>query len=298
MKYTIGIDIGGTKILAGLVDRSWRVLRSNRVPLDRHTPRRFLLSVQRALVPLVSPDVQAIGVGTTGVVNRRTGVVSGTGNLPRQWRHVQLKKILSEKFRLPVDVDNDGNCFALAEAVVGQGRDKKSILGITIGTGVGAGLVTGKRLYRGRDNVTEFGHTTVSTAPVKCSCGRTGHLESFVSGPAMTREYKRLTNRTCDPHEIEDYAKRGRRAAQRVFDQMARWLGLGLTNAIYSYNPDIIVLGGGLSAVRLLTIPAIRYCRTSLFYGTLASTKIVATRDRHAMPVIGAALLTQEKKIH
>lgn len=296
MKYTIGVDIGGTKILAGLVDRRWRVAGMERVPLDRHTPTTFIRCIERAVAPLLRRDVTAIGIGTTGIVDRRTGIVAGTGNLPKQWKRVDLKRILSKKFHRQIEVDNDGNCFALAEATVGKGKKFRRVLGITIGTGVGAGFVIDGRLYRGRDNVLEFGHIRVSDRAVRCSCGQSGHLESFVSGPALTREYKRLTGHLHDPHEIEDRAKRGERAANRIFLEMGRWLGIGLVNTIYTYNPDIIVLGGGLSAVTLLTAPAIAYCQHHLFHGTLSTTKITATINRHAIPIIGAALLTQEKK--
>ncbi|MFH0805180.1 MAG: ROK family protein, partial [Patescibacteria group bacterium] len=208
---TLGVDIGGTKVLAGLVDRRLRIVREIRTPLDSRMRATVLRSIEAGIAPLMTRQVRAIGIGTTGLVNTRRGIVSATSNMPRSWRRVPLRSILSRRFRVPVFVDNDAHCFALAEAVVGLGRRYHTVLGLTIGTGVGVGLVVDGRLYRGGWNATEFGHTTVSAGSERCGCGMRGHLESIVSGPAMAHAYRRLANRRCTPREVEALANRGDR---------------------------------------------------------------------------------------
>jgi glucokinase len=222
-------------------------------------------------------------------VDYTTGVVVESPNLPRSWKNVPLKKIVEQLFHVPVYVDNDAHCFALGAAHTGIGKKHSVVMALTLGTGIGAGLVVGGRLYRGGNNITEFGHTTVADHSPKCSCGQIGHLEALTSGQAMSALYRQSTGRRLDSFAIEAAAKQGNQAARRVFATMSRYLAIGLANAIHTYNPGLLVIGGGLSRVRLLTGPAIRHVRSLLIYPLLKQTKILIIKNLSEANVIGAA---------
>jgi fructokinase len=183
----------------------------------------------------------------------------------------------------------------LAEAVLGAGRGHSIVLGMTIGTGIGCGLVINKKVYHGANNVIELGHTIISDRRVRCRCGGYGHFEALVSGPAMERRYFKLTGQHKKARLIEDEAKNNKKAARQVFHEMSDYLARGLANTLNSYNPDIIVLGGGLSKVLLLVRPAIRQIHKYIFYSSLLKTKIAVSRLKYDAGILGAALITKRR---
>ncbi|MFH1207678.1 MAG: ROK family protein [Patescibacteria group bacterium] len=291
-RYTLGVDIGGTKIQTGLVNRHGRVSASKKFPLDRRNKTTALDSIIESIrSTFIRHKVTAIGIGITGLVDYKKGVVEASPNLPRSWKKVPLKKIIGRLFHVPVYVDNDAHCFSLGAAHTGIGKKYPVVMALTLGTGIGAGLVINGRLYRGKLNVTEFGHTTVADHSPRCSCGRTGHLEALISGQAMSALYRQFSGRRLDAFAIEAAAKHGNRAARRTIGTMSHFLAIGLANAIHSYNPDLLVIGGGLSRVKLLTRPSIRKARSLLLYPPLKETKIVTVKDLTEANVAGAALI-------
>lgn len=294
-KFVLGADIGGTKVQVGLVNAQYRILATKQFPLRRRNGQEALSGIQQAVAELFSPAVKTIGVGITGVVDHKTGWSKGSVNLPHDWRQVPLKNILQKKFKVPVTIDNDAHCLALAEAIVGAGKNFKVVLSITLGTGTGSGLIVDKKIYRGAHNIMEFGHTSLSGKPPRCSCGRLGHFESLVSGPAMSKLYRALTSQTKNPFQIEGEYYLGKKLARRTLTSMSFYLAVGLANAIHAYNPDIIVLGGGLSRVKPLVRQALRHLPDLLVYPELRQTKIVVSRLGYAAGVIGAALITEHK---
>jgi glucokinase len=292
-RYTIGVDIGGTKIQAGLVSDKNKVLVSQRFPMNRRNKKSAVESIITSIQSLMHPGVRAIGIGITGHVNIKAGVVTHSANLPKDWHNVPLKKILEHTFKKPVTIDNDGHCIALAEAVCGAGKKYAIVVGLTIGTGIGCGLVQNKKVYHGAQNIIEIGHTIISEKNIKCSCGGYGHFEALVSGPAMTRRYRELTSKTKTPGEIEALTKAGDKKGLRVFREMSDSLAHGLVNVLYSYNPDIIVLGGGLGKVGILVRPAIQSVRQQLFYKSIGGTIIIMSKLKYDAGVLGAALITK-----
>ncbi len=293
-KYTLGLDIGGTKIQAGLVSKENRITRKKQVIYLRKNKLSVLHGIYETIDSIFSSGVGAIGIGITGEVDTSSGVVKYSPNLPGDWKNVKLKKILRKKYGVPVSIDNDAHCIALAEAYFGAGRNYPVVASLTIGTGVGFSLIINGRIYRGANNIIEFGHTITGNLAQKCSCGLRGHFEALVSGPAMTREYKKLTGLTKTPQNIEIAARHGDRRAQKIFKEMSTNLARGLANVIHSYNPSIIVLGGGLGRVDILTDPAIKQVRNYIKYPGLKNTKIVKTSLKYDAGILGTAMITRK----
>jgi predicted NBD/HSP70 family sugar kinase len=291
--FTMGVDIGGTKIQAGLVSAKNKIIVSQRFPMDQRNKKAAIDSIITAIQALMSPGIRAIGIGITGHVDAISGVVHHSANLPKDWRNVPLKKILEKKFKKPVTIDNDGHCIALAEATHGAGKNHPIVLGMTIGTGIGCGLVINKKVYHGANNIIEIGHTIISDKHALCHCGGYGHFEALVSGPAMERRYFELTGQHKKARAIEDEAKDNKKAAKSVFHEMSDYLARGLANTLNSYNPDIIILGGGLGKVPLLVQPAIRQIQKYIFYSSLLKAKIVASHLKYDAGILGAALITK-----
>lgn len=299
--YTLGVDVGGTKIQVGIVNRAHRVAASGQLPNDTRSKKRAVAGIVRAVEQFFdAKKIRAIGVGITGTVDSATGTVVGAPNLPRDWRNVPLARLLTKKFKKPVRVDNDANCIAVAEAVAGRGRGHRVVLALTLGTGIGSGLVINETIYHGRLNAVEFGHTTIAAdlprgraGSPRCSCGRRGHFEALASGRAMQSLYRLRTGHAKSTFAITDEADAGKRPAQAVLQQMSRSLAIGLANAIQAYSPDIIVLGGGLTRVTRFIRPALRLLPAQLSLPALRQTKIVISTMGYDAGVLGAALLTE-----
>src|SRR6478735_6849351 len=192
---TVGIDIGGTKVLAGVVDSSGRVLERQR----RDTPGSSVRDVENTIVDLVlelgrTHDIAAVGVGAAGFVDVTRSVVKFSPHLA--WRDEPLRDAVMSRLRIPVVVDNDANAAALAECRFGAGRRHRLVLCITLGTGIGGALVIDNRVFRGANGMAgEFGHMQVVPDGHRCSCGNRGCWEQYASGNALVREARELVVR-------------------------------------------------------------------------------------------------------
>src|SRR5512142_2137304 len=174
----IGLDVGGTKIRAGVIARDGKILFSAKIPTE--TPRGksvVLENIVKSVRAVWRNDVAAI-------VDHEKGIYRQGPNLPASFKNVPVAAILRRKFHVPVSVDNDVHCFTLAEAKFGAAKRFSTVVGLTLGTGIGGGIVMDGRLFRGRNNAAgEIGHMTVaSSGPARCGCGRTGHFEAYGSG--------------------------------------------------------------------------------------------------------------------
>ncbi len=293
--YTLGVDVGGTKIQTGLVTRSGKVVRTRRFLIQRKNKTTALASILDSIAQSINSPIRAIGVGITGLVEHPSGIVVQSPNLPDDWKRVPLQSIIKKKYKLPVVVDNDGNCAVIAEATVGAGKKKFSVLSITIGTGLGAGFVVNGKILRGSRNIIEYGHTVIADSSPRCNCGLTGHFEALVSGSAMVKLYRARTKKTKSTHDIVAGAKHADRAAKSVLRTMSHYLAVGLANSIHAYNPDVIVIGGGLSRIPILITPAISLVPQLLMDPKHQKTKIIRSRLGYDAGVIGAAFITKKK---
>jgi glucokinase len=270
--HALGIDIGGTKIAAGVVTGDGRILDRTRVP----TPPDDQAATLAALLAVVdelrarNPGVEAIGLGAAGLVEWPGGIARWAPH--NTYRHLELRRLLHERTGLPTIVDNDANVAAWAEARFGAGAGSDDLVLVTVGTGIGGGLVLDGHLYHGEHGFAgELGHLIVDPDGDRCACGNRGCLEAMASGSALGRAARevaardpggRLATLAGGPQRVTgeivfQAAKEGDRAALDLFQRIGHWLGIGIASLITIFDPDVVVVGGGVSTTgELLLAPA------------------------------------------
>ncbi|MGA9981047.1 MAG: ROK family protein [Candidatus Sulfotelmatobacter sp.] len=265
---TIGaVDIGGTKIAVGMVDQNGRVLSKMESPTD---PERYADGLDRIAAMLretaknAGVEIKGIGIGSTGPVDPIAGEFGDVDFLPG-WRQKKLAPDLEKIFDIRAALENDGDAAALAEASWGSGQHKSRLIYVTVGTGIGGGVVLDGELYRGVDGAhPELGHHVVDPSGPPCSCGFRGCWESLAAGPAMAAwfksqapaDYPRREN--VSAREICQLAQQGDELACRAVEREAYYLGLGLANLINLFAPDAIVLSGSVLKSSVLFLDGIR----------------------------------------
>ena len=260
----VGVDVGGTKVLAGVVTSSGEVVATAR----RSTPGRLVdpTIVEDALVAAVldvadGTPIAAVGVAAAGFVDQAGERVMFAPHLP--WRGEPVRAHLQQRWGAPVVLDNDANCAVLGEAWVGAAREARYVLGVTIGTGIGGGIVLDRRLHHGAsDCAGEIGHITIDMDGRRCGCGNYGCLEAYASGPAIAmraREQIRsgAESRLADlvggdleavtAQTVYEAASIGDDLARDVVRATAQYLGTGIANLLNVFNPDLVVVMGGVT---------------------------------------------------
>lgn len=262
-KKYLGIDIGGTAVKIGIVDETGEVLRQGEasVCFDAYrTPiiETVVSTVHRLLAAwhTGTEDLEGIGCSATGQVNCNTGVVVGTcGNLPG-WTGTDLKGRLEKEFGLPAQVQNDANCMLLGEAWKGGARGKSDVLGFTIGTGIGGGILTGGRLLTGKNGLGgEIGHMHVHAIDgIFCTCGSRGCWESYASTTALVREAKKIDPSWDNGRIFFEKAEEGDERAVALLERWIREISAGIESLVHLLNPELVLIGGGVSAQKKLLI--------------------------------------------
>jgi glucokinase len=279
----IGVDIGGTKVLATAVSSAGRVLRT----ATRTTPGRRVEArlVEDALTEAVQEiagvrRVGAIGIAAAGFVDAQGERVRFAPHLP--WQDEGVRARLAERWSAPVVLDNDANCAARAELTYGAVGDAESAVMVTLGTGIGGALILDGAVLRGYNGMAgEFGHNQVVPGGRPCECGGSGCWEQYCSGNALTRFVRAQGVEDLAGPAITAAAEAGDPVALAAFADVGEWLGVGVANLVASFDPQIVVIGGGLSAAGdLLLEPARRALRESL----------VGAAHRTVPPVVRAAL--------
>lgn len=292
----IGIDLGGTKIEGVALDPSGAELFRKRV----ETPREYdgTLRAIRTLVEAADEatgDRGTVGIGIPGTISPATGLVK---NANSTWLIGHpLDKDLEALLGRPVRLMNDANCFALSEAVDGAGHDAKTLFGVILGTGVGGGIVVDKQVLDGAQKICgEWGHiplprmTDRERPGPECYCGRRGCVETFLSGPAMERDHEAATGTVLSTHEIVARANAGGRAALATIDRYVERLGRALATVVNILDPDVVVLGGGMSTLPGLAERAEAAIRPHLFTDEV-TTRVLLNRHGASSGVRGAAWL-------
>ncbi|HPC78164.1 MAG TPA: ROK family protein, partial [bacterium] len=249
MSKVIGVDIGGTKILSAIVDENGNTIKTVRVPSEGKEGRdRILYHLYQTIEELISRDIIGIGIGTAGQVDPDTGViVTATPNL-KDWAGTPLKDIIEDRFNLPTYVDNDGNVAALGEWWIGGGRGARCLLCLTIGTGIGSGIVYEGKVFRGAKGVgAELGHMSIKYDGIRCNCGGIGCIEAYASGPALMKKLQEKGKFFETPDEIQQAAESGDRIVLEAVKEIGILLGYAMVSFINIFNPDIILLSGGVS---------------------------------------------------
>ncbi len=252
-RYAVGIDLGGTKVEACLVDESRSILARTRRPSDAMSGREKVVSNILELISTVAGDVrfEAVGMGTPGTYHPVDDIMYGSPHTPL-YEKPGLVRCLRSKLPVPLFVENDANCLALAE-FFSQCRGKyQTVMAVILGTGMGSGLILNGRLYRGpKGNAGEIGHTSVDINGRPCECGRKGCGEAYLSGPSLARQYRELTGELIPPEEIYARSRKGEREAERLFGESFRIMAELFVNCINILDLEAIVLGGGISNIPL-----------------------------------------------
>jgi glucokinase len=300
----IGIDVGGTKIAAGLVGTDGRIRYRASIPSPGRMGRQAIMSalgdITETLIErhAARAAVVGVGIGTSGVVERHSGrILCGSDNLAG-WAGADVAGELAARVGLPVAVDNDGNTFALAEHHFGAGRGATDVLYVTVGTGVGGALILGNRLNRGSHHTAgEIGHIPAPGADnLPCNCGGTGHLEVVASGPAMTARYRNSDggSAVADLLDVAHRAEHADELARAVLGQGATALGRILAGLVGVLDPQRVVVGGGVAQIGPpYWEPLRRAFRTELL-SSVADVDIRPSALGTEAGVIGAATLLDE----
>lgn len=313
-KYKIGVDVGGTNIKLALVDKKGAIVYSNTVPTRVEMGYEYTISnIKQAIYDLMKESkttkdvIDGIGFGFPGQVDCEKGIVRIAPNIPG-WVNVPIASIVEEEFNIPVKVDNDVRCAALAELNYGAGRNCQNLICITVGTGIGSGLILNGKLVRGANNAAgEIGHIKLKMkdGPI-CGCGDTGCLEAFASGPAIvamaeeyikggkSTKYRELANPDITPYIVAEAAKQGDAVAKRIYETIGEYIGIGLSSVVNLLNPEKIVVGGGVADAGELLFEPIRRTlieRAMPIQGN--SVEVVAAELANSAGVIGASLLIE-----
>ena len=297
----LGVDLGGTKIEAVALAPGGAELARRRVPTPRES-YEAVIDTTAALVSAVEEAAQgraaAVGVGIPGSLSPATGLVRNA-NFTLLIGHA-LDRDLARALGRPVRVENDANCFALAEAVAGAGQGADVVFGVILGTGVGGGIVAGGRVLPGRTLIAgEWGHNPLPAPEADelpgppCYCGRAGCIEAWCSGPALAADHARTTGARLDPGDIAARARAGDAAAGATLARHVDRLARGLAGVVNVLDPDAIVLGGGLSNLDHLYERLPAAMRPHVFSDVFA-TPVLRNRLGDSAGVIGAAWLWPE----
>ncbi|HTY13313.1 MAG TPA: ROK family protein [Candidatus Omnitrophota bacterium] len=289
-KIIIGIDLGGTKIAAAAADECGCILSEIIVPTEAKKGKKQVIhNVVKAINALtisLRAKIEKIGVGVPGPIDFKTGIVIDPPNLPG-WKQVNLKAELGKHFRAPIFIDNDANCAALGEAEFGAGMHANDFIFITVSTGIGGGIIIDRKLYRGvNGSAGEFGHMIIDPSGFKCGCGNKGDLEAMASGTSIK------TRSGEDAMAIHIEAQQGDKKALKVIEETAKYLGIGIANLVNILNPELVVVGGGLSNMgELLLKPTRKEFNKHALALPKRSVKIVRAKLGARAGLLGAIAL-------
>ena len=289
-KIIIGIDLGGTKIAAAASDECGCILSEIIVPTEANKGKKqVVLNIVKAIECLshsLKSKISSIGIGVPGPIDYKKGLVINPPNLPG-WKKVNLKEELSKFFKVPIFIDNDANCAALGEALFGAGQKANDFIYITVSTGIGGGIIIDRKIYRGANgSAGEFGHMIIDPNGYKCGCGNHGDLEAMASGTSIR------TRSGEDAMAIHIKAQQGDKKAIKVINETAYYLGIGIANLVNIFNPELVVVGGGLSNMgELLLKPTRQEFNKHALALPKKSVKIVRAKLRARAGLLGAIAL-------
>jgi glucokinase len=294
---SVGVDVGGTFAKIGLVTPQGDVVRSAQIPTDpRTSPSEF---VRRVASALKDWRYETLGLGLAGGVDAETGTLLFAPNL-RRWVGFSFKREFEKRLKIRAVADNDANVAVWGGYVVGLKRRARHVVGVTLGTGVGGGLILDGRLHRGATGgAGELGHMIIRAGGALCRCGRRGCLEAYAGTYGLQRIARRIVRNPpspLTPKALADAARAGAPGAKKVWDEAGTWLGVGLANAVLMFNPDaVLVLGGVARAGKLILDPVRRVFAAQTFREPFAALTLAAPAERD-WGCVGAALLSREKR--
>ena len=295
----VGIDLGATRIKMALVDRSGRVSHRREIDTPFNAKRSQIID---SLVDNIAyilktsstnkKDVAGIGIGVPGPVDSKKGIVRYFPNI-KGWNNVPLKAILERRLGLKVVLDNDVNAMTLAEHKFGAGRGAVNLICITLGTGVGGGIIIDGRLYRGSTMCAgEIGHIPINEKGPRCNCRGIACLERYVGNRYVLGRARKILGKAITLERIDGLAKEGNKKALGIWQDVGSKLGVALTGTVNLLNPDMIIVGGGVSkAGELILTPMRKTIKARAMKDQAKHVKIVRARLGGNAGIIGASLL-------
>ena len=323
-KYVIGVDIGGTKVATGLVSREGRIVKKAVLPTlakkgIESSMGQVYASIEEVLKVsrIRKKDIEGIGACAPGPLDPLKGIVHNPPNLPG-WKEVELASLLKKKFRLPTRVENDANAAGMAEVIWGAAKGYKHVFYVTVSTGVGTAVIINGKIYHGKNGMAgEGGHVTINYdgRHAKCNCGNVGCIEALASGPYTVRRLRRKLRR--DPGietsildmvdgdlekitmvDIGEAAREGDKLAIEVIEEEGRRLGIWLGSMINLLDPEIVVIGGGVSLLGKLLFNSVRKNTLEHTINIFADkTPIVQAKLKRDVGIFGAASVLLRKPL-
>lgn len=304
--FVVGVDVGGTNVKLGVVDASAKVVARSSFSTKEfiQTPSRLIIAISRAVRELLrtaavlKKDVQGVGIGLPGLVDVERGVVRVLPNIPG-WREVPLKKVLERKLNLPVQIENDVNMITLGEWKYGAGIGINNLICITLGTGVGAGLILNNDIYRGPGFAAgEIGHVPLNEDGPDCGCGGYGCFERYVGNKSLQKwAAKIFSSKDITLEDVSRRAMEGRRKALQFWQDVGAKVGTGLIGPVNILNPERVIIGGGVSRSFEFIAPAIRKVISRRAMQTQADmVKVIRARLDDDAGLIGAKVLVCHEK--
>ena len=307
-KYVIGVVLGGTKISTAISTIEGNILANVVLPTKAEEGEaavlgRIVQSIDEVIVGSSTSidEIEAIGIGSPGPLDAKKGIIITTPNLP--FKNYNLVQPLKEKYNIPVYLDNDANAAAIGEYMFGAGKGKNSIVYFTVSTGVGGGAVLDGKVYRGHtSNALEIGHTTVDPNGPRCNCGNLGCLEAMSSGTAIAKKGKEAVSTnvetslkkhdTVTSYEVFKEAEAGDEVAKDIIDNALTYLGIGVANAIATFDPEMIIIGGGVSKAGDIVFDTVKKVVNKRCFKSMAeSCEIVPAGLGSDAGVVGAVAL-------
>ena len=288
MLYKIGVDLGGTKTEIIVLDENLNVLERKRVLTPQNNYNEIIHTIE-TLVSDVSQNISdfSLGICCPGSISKQTGLIKNSNTQCLIGK--SLKKDLEHKLQKTISIENDANCFTLSESKMGAGIGFDLVFGVILGTGVGGGIVINDILHCGRTNIAgEWGHHTLHQNGNSCYCGKSGCVETYISGPSLEKRWNKITGLTQSMPEIInnfDYA-----IGKQWKDEFLENFGYGLANVIDILDPDAIILGGGLSNIDFLYTEGTKSIYSKVF-SDIVETPILKNKLGDSSGVFGAALL-------
>lgn len=299
MKYSVGVDIGGTNVALAVVKETGSIVSEKVIPTNTDiSPEEMIENICEEINNVIEEanvaenDIVGIGVGAPGPLDSRQGYLTNPPNLIG-WVDVPIQQLIEKEFSYPVTLENDANAAALAEKWVGAAQENDHFVYITISTGIGAGVITDGKLLRGlKGNAADIGHTVVDPLGDLCNCGQRGCLEAIASGTAIAKHGSKMMGKDLTTKEVFNLYEEGHEKIKEHMDYVLKILGIACVNTINTFDPEKLVIGGGVSkAGEVLFEPMRSYVRKYALNPTGRQTEIVPAKLDQNSGVIGAAAL-------
>lgn len=302
-KIIIGIDLGGTNLKIALLDLNCRIKNKEFLSTKKFAKKEDLISgivfsINKIITDnkLEKKHIVGVGLGLPGPIDEKKGTVHFLPNIAG-WKEVPLKRILEKKTGFPVFIDNDAKLMCRAEYMLGGAKGFRNAICITLGTGVGGGLIIRGKLYRGFNNAAgEVGHIPINEKGPKCNCGGIACLESYIGNTRILNEAKRIFKRDVSMEELDDLAKNKNKQALRIWADVGRRFGMALSGVVNLLNLDAIVIGGGVANAGKILFDKVRETiRYRAMPVQAQNVKILKAKLKNDAGMIGAAILVKEE---